>query len=455
MSGEAIRLVIKSRRRLVRDAICAYLAGRPDFTVVGHTGTMDALAELCVLRRPDAVLVDTLELTVAGVESLRRVRDAVPSAEVVVTYAEVSQRALEAAVRAGITALIPCSRGLDVVLGTIRDRASANGLPQPDGVALTEYDMEIMSLMSSGHSVPEMAHLLQISPRTVENHKRRLYVKLGVGSSSQAVSRATSLGLIDAHRSNGRVRAGEPGRSPIVVVHGSDGPPLRRVQLALMAAGIPVVHSRLARTVEQEHWARWHRGPVVAVLVDPAYEDWLAASSLGAYPVAVLSAEPDLATLSDTLLRGARALVRVDDVASDLVPVLSVVVRGYLAVDAVRMEELVGGMAVRLADGAGQTPTLTPREWDILGLIGSGHTIRQTARALGITAKTVENAQARLYRKLGARNRVEALTIAHRWGLLDPEHAVAAMPVGPPPQRSIGGNAPPGGFPSPQGASVP
>jgi DNA-binding CsgD family transcriptional regulator len=64
-------------------------------------------------------------------------------------------------------------------------------------------------------------------------------------------------------------------------------------------------------------------------------------------------------------------------------------------------------------------PQLTPRERDILGSIALGHTIRQTARTLGIAAKTVENTQARLFRKLGARNRSETLAVALDVGLLD------------------------------------
>jgi NADH-quinone oxidoreductase subunit M len=64
-------------------------------------------------------------------------------------------------------------------------------------------------------------------------------------------------------------------------------------------------------------------------------------------------------------------------------------------------------------------PDLTARERDILTSIADGHTVRQTARALGIAAKTVENTQARLFRKLGARNRPGALAAAHALGLLD------------------------------------
>jgi DNA-binding CsgD family transcriptional regulator len=64
-------------------------------------------------------------------------------------------------------------------------------------------------------------------------------------------------------------------------------------------------------------------------------------------------------------------------------------------------------------------PKLTARECDILGCIARGHTIRQTARTLGIAAKTVENTQARLFRKLGVRNRMEALSAADALGLID------------------------------------
>jgi DNA-binding CsgD family transcriptional regulator len=77
-------------------------------------------------------------------------------------------------------------------------------------------------------------------------------------------------------------------------------------------------------------------------------------------------------------------------------------------------------------------PELTTRENDILGSIARGHTVRQTARALGIAVKTVENTQARLFRKLGAHNRSGALTIAYRMGLVDPAGRVDdEAPVGP------------------------
>jgi DNA-binding NarL/FixJ family response regulator len=419
MNGEAIRLVVKSRRRLVRDALCAYLAGRPDFSLVGSTGAIDSLAELCQLRRPHAVLVDSTELIPEKVDSLLQLRRTTPATEVVVTYDSVSPAVLEAAVRGGITTLVPGSRGLDVVVRALRERSRGDGVRRPDGRALTDPDLRIVSLLSTGHSVPEMANLLQISPRTVENRKRRLYVKLGVTSSSQAVARAASLGLTDPPPPDSQVRGEEAGRSPLAVVLGSAGPTLDRVQLALLAADVPIV-CHLAPAPGRDHWAAWQRGPLLVVLVDPAQDDWRVPVSLRARTVVVLPADPDLATLTDILLRGASAILRGEDVDADLASVLSVVVRGYVALDQARVEGLIRRAPVVHPTGrATDLPALTARECDVLRQIANGRTIRQAARALGITAKTVENAQARLYRKLGVWNREEALTAAYRQGLLD------------------------------------
>jgi DNA-binding NarL/FixJ family response regulator len=135
--------------------------------------------------------------------------------------------------------------------------------------------------------------------------------------------------------------------------------------------------------------------------------------------VVVQSAQPDLSVVADLLATGARAVVHATDAAADLPEVLSLVSRGYVALSAEHATELAGWMAVRHAERGSGVPDLTAREQDILGLLARGQTIRQAARTLGIAAKTVENTQARLYRKLGTRNRTETLSVAYRLGLLD------------------------------------
>jgi DNA-binding NarL/FixJ family response regulator len=396
--------------------MCAYLSTRPEFTIVGQSGTMDALVELLRLRRPDAALVDAAELTMPRVAALRGLREAAPGVELIVSYAQASPPVLTAAAQAGLTGLVPGSQGLEVLLRSVLQRARTPQRPGPSG--LSASDMRMLALLSSGRSVREIAAQLHLSTRTVENRKRHLYVRLGVSNSSEAVSLAGARGLIDVSGGEGRGERHRHTGQPMAVLHGPPGPTMDAVWRAAIAAGVPCVHTSTLHSLDQEHWARWGRGPVVAVLVDPTHEDLLVPVVAGGARMVVLSRDPDPATLADLLLRGTGAMVRAEDVADDFAFVLSVVVRGYVAVDSSLVTELAWSMTAGRAERP-TVPSLTSREVDILGSIAAGSTIRQTARQLGIAAKTVENTQARLYRKLGARNRTEALTIALRLRLLE------------------------------------
>lgn len=61
---------------------------------------------------------------------------------------------------------------------------------------------------------------------------------------------------------------------------------------------------------------------------------------------------------------------------------------------------------------------LTPRELDIICSIDRGLAVKQAARELGVSTKTVENLQSRLFRKLQVRNRAQAVAKAHGLGIL-------------------------------------
>jgi two-component system response regulator DesR len=63
-------------------------------------------------------------------------------------------------------------------------------------------------------------------------------------------------------------------------------------------------------------------------------------------------------------------------------------------------------------------PMLTGREREILGVIAEGATNREIAAALFLSPHTVKEHTSTLYRKLGARNRADAVQRAQRLGLL-------------------------------------
>jgi two-component system response regulator DesR len=67
--------------------------------------------------------------------------------------------------------------------------------------------------------------------------------------------------------------------------------------------------------------------------------------------------------------------------------------------------------------GGPAVPTLTDRESEILALIAGGATNREIAAELFLSPHTVKEHTSTLYRKLGARNRADAVQRAQRLGL--------------------------------------
>ena len=76
--------------------------------------------------------------------------------------------------------------------------------PAPNGTAsvdpapctLTGRELDVLRLLSFGHRSLEIGSVLGVSAHTVENHKRRIFAKLGARSETQAVAEAIRLGLV-------------------------------------------------------------------------------------------------------------------------------------------------------------------------------------------------------------------------------------------------------------------
>jgi DNA-binding NarL/FixJ family response regulator len=282
----------------------------------------------------------------------------------------------------------------------------------------------IVFLMSAGHTASEIAKLLELRPRTVENRKRSIYEKLGVGNQSHAVAKAIWLGLLQPGPPPSLPRrgpvpqhqAGEQGRALLAVLVGPASKSRDEIAQQLISERVPLVVAIKREELIRDHWVWWQRGPIVVVLVDPEPEDWPATIALGAPSVLIRTNDvPEQLAIADAVARQASGVVAKVDIATGLAPTLNAVAQGLM----VMSWGYAGVLLKRTPTSSTAPPELTAREYDILGSIARGHTIRQTARMLGIAAKTVENTQARLFRKLGVRNRMEALTTADALGLID------------------------------------
>ncbi len=307
-----------------------------------------------------------------------------------------------------------------------------------DRSALTGRELEVLRLIGAGRTTRQISAGLGISQRTVENHKRRIFAKLDVQSQSHAVASAARLGLLALPGAALPVAAtAEPPGTPSPAPTTGDGEVAGPVGVRLVLGRPGLLRERLARTLQHSptggagmaaaQGSRPLTSPV-AVLVDPGPEDWHTAECLGARVVLVCSGELDEGSVVEAFLRGADALVPESRVPQELSAVVELVGLGSTLIHPAHARLLVEIARVQLGPRTGPPLALTTREREILASIDRGESVKQTGGTLGISAKTVENLQGRLFRKLGVRNRAQAVAAAHARGLLPPPRILGLRP---------------------------
>ena len=127
----------------------------------------------------------------------------------------------------------------------------------------------------------------------------------------------------------------------------------------------------------------------------------------------VLSGEDDAASVTSAFRSGASAYVlktaKPDELASAIRQVFC---------QSVYFPGSRGIVAEAFAEEARKATTLTPREFEILGLVAAGSQNAEVASALWVTEQTVKFHLSNIYKKLGVSNRTEASRWAHQSGII-------------------------------------
>ena len=193
-----------------------------------------------------------------------------------------------------------------------------------------------------------------------------------------------------------------------------DGPPSltgRLVSRVLRDAGVIVIEGAHARAD-------------VVVLIEPTREHWERARTADAGVLLLTEPAPEGDALVHAVENGARGALSVRCQRDELVAALQRVASGDIALTRGQTRQLCESLRARTHARDMIPVQLTVRELQILQSIEAGELMKQTARALGISPRTVENTQRVLFRKLGVRNRAQAMAQAYAFGLLDHDERV-------------------------------
>ncbi len=215
VTSPAVTLLIADDEEVTRSGLCMLLAAQPGITVVGEAADGVEAVERAQSLRPDVVLMDVRMPRRNGIEATRQLlaEAADPPKVVVITTFEndgyvtaalsagasgfvlkrLPVRQIAEAVRvvaAGEAVLFPAALGRMVAA---RPLGSAQALPH---AALTGREEEVLRLMATGLSNPEIAESLTVSLETVKTHVGNVLTKLGAQNRTHAVVIAYESGLV-------------------------------------------------------------------------------------------------------------------------------------------------------------------------------------------------------------------------------------------------------------------
>ena len=160
---------------LVREGLKRLLA-RAGFSAVAEAKDGGEALQKAEELRPDLVLWDLL-MPGGGLEGLRRLREKVPEAKILVLTALDTPGLGEEVLRAGAQGLVEKTADPEEILRAIHAVLRGEILV-PSEENLTAREEEILRLLAQGLRLAEIAEKLGISPKTVESHLEHLKEKL-------------------------------------------------------------------------------------------------------------------------------------------------------------------------------------------------------------------------------------------------------------------------------------
>tara|TARA_Y100000768_G_scaffold382534_1_gene363068 strand:- start:983 stop:1858 length:876 start_codon:yes stop_codon:yes gene_type:complete len=214
MAAAAISVLVVDDHDLVRAGIKSLLSEVPSINVIGEAGTGEEAIRLVREHRPSVVLMDVRMPGIGGLEATRKLVRIDPDIKVIaltVCGEEPFPSKLLQAGAAGyltkdsdikemVLAIQSVHHGKRYISPDIAQQLALKSLSD-DSVspfeALSERELQVMMMITSGQKVQEISDKLCLSPKTVNSYRYRLFDKLNVQSDVELTHMAIRHGLLD------------------------------------------------------------------------------------------------------------------------------------------------------------------------------------------------------------------------------------------------------------------
>ena len=209
------RVVIVEDQTAIREMLAEVLRHDPNFEIVGQAGDGQVAQQMILDAKPDVLVLDARLPVLNGLELLRRVTKQLRNLRILVFSGHENPVLIREMLEAGAhgfvektAGLIELKKGLETVAnggtyfgpavsGLLRNVVANPSVTTTTKDFLTPREREILQLVAESYSTKEIAQKLNISVKTVDNHRTNLMRKLDLHNVASITRYAMQIGLIE------------------------------------------------------------------------------------------------------------------------------------------------------------------------------------------------------------------------------------------------------------------
>ena len=210
---EPMRVIIADDHGIVRSGVRMLLERQSDIQVVGEASDGAEARDMVIREKPDLAILDVKMPKLTGLQATREIREQVPEVAVLILSMYDDDRYLFEALKAGASGYVLKAQADADLMAAVR--AVEKGEPFLTPAAqralikdvlgesaersddLTPREQEVVKLVAEAHTNKEIAEILHLSEKTVENHRSNAMKKLGMRDRVELVRYAIRKGLIE------------------------------------------------------------------------------------------------------------------------------------------------------------------------------------------------------------------------------------------------------------------
>ena len=198
-----INVLLVDDHELVRAGIRRILEDIKGIKVAGEACCGEDAVKWCRANSADVVLMDMNMPGIGGLEATRKIARSVAGTKVIMLTVHTENPLPAKVMQAGAAGYLSKGAAPQEVVNAIRCVASgqryiASDIAQQMALSQIERELQIMLMITKGQKVNEISEQLNLSPKTVNSYRYRMFSKLNIHGDVELTHLAIRHGLCNA-----------------------------------------------------------------------------------------------------------------------------------------------------------------------------------------------------------------------------------------------------------------